>query len=67
MMSTETPVLSILVVTNMYPPHHYGGYELSCWDVMRRLQTRGHWVIVLTTDRSVHYRIPKRRSPTCRS
>jgi glycosyltransferase involved in cell wall biosynthesis len=34
----------------MYPPHHLGGYELSCWDVMRRLEARGHHVEVLTTD-----------------
>ena len=28
----------ILVVTNMYPPHHLGGYELSCYDVVERLR-----------------------------
>ncbi|MGH2728564.1 MAG: glycosyltransferase, partial [Actinomycetota bacterium] len=39
----------ILVLTNMYPPHHLGGYELSCWDVMQRLRARGHEVTVLTT------------------
>jgi glycogen synthase len=39
----------ILVITNMYPPHHLGGYELSCRDVMLRLQARGHEVLVLTT------------------
>src|SRR3954469_8233557 len=43
----------ILTITNMYPPHHLGGYELSCWDVMRRLQSRGHDVRVLTTDMRV--------------
>ena len=39
----------ILVVTNMYPPHHYGGYELSCRDVVERLRARGHEVTVLTS------------------
>ena len=34
----------------MYPPHHLGGYELSCRDVMDRLRARGHVVEVLTTD-----------------
>jgi glycogen(starch) synthase len=34
----------------MYPPHHLGGYELACWDVMRRLEARGHRIHVLTTD-----------------
>lgn len=40
----------VLVLANMYPPHHLGGYELSCRDVMTRLARRGHEVAVLTTD-----------------
>lgn len=43
----------ILVLSNMYPPHHYGGYELSCRDVMGRLRNRGHEVSVLTTTMRV--------------
>lgn len=43
----------VLVVTNMYPPHHYGGYELSCRDVVERWRARGHEVAVLTTDMRV--------------
>ncbi len=43
----------ILVLTNMYPPHHLGGYELSCWDVMQRLRRRGHEITVLTTTMRV--------------
>ncbi|MCU1378723.1 MAG: glycosyl transferase group 1 [Acidimicrobiales bacterium] len=39
----------VLVLSNMYPPHHLGGYELSCRDVMVRLEARGHEVTVLTT------------------
>src|SRR5205814_9484261 len=39
----------ILVITNMYPPHHYGGYELACRDVVGRWRRRGHEVTVLTT------------------
>jgi glycosyltransferase involved in cell wall biosynthesis len=34
----------------MYPPHHLGGYELSCRDVVDRLRARGHDVTVLTTS-----------------
>lgn len=37
----------------MYPPHHFGGYELSCRDVMDRLRDRGHEVTVLTTTMRV--------------
>ena len=33
----------------MYPPHHLGGYELSCRDVMDRFAARGHQITVLTT------------------
>lgn len=39
-----------LVVSNLYPPHYLGGYELSCRDVMERWAARGHDVRVLTTD-----------------
>lgn len=40
----------ILVITNQYPPHHLGGYELSCRDVVDRWRRRGHDVQVLTGD-----------------
>lgn len=40
----------VLCVTSWYPPHHFGGYELSCHDVMTRLAERGHHVEVLTSD-----------------
>ena len=39
----------VLVITTMYPPHHLGGYELSCADVVERWRRRGHDVSVLTT------------------
>lgn len=42
--------MRVLVLTNMYPPHAYGGYELSCRDVMARWRRRGHDVMVLTSD-----------------
>lgn len=34
----------------MYPPHHLGGYELSCEDVVERWRARGYRVEVLTTS-----------------
>lgn len=46
--------MRILVLSNMYPPHHIGGYELSCKDVMDRLRARGHEITVLTTTMRVH-------------
>jgi glycogen(starch) synthase len=42
--------MRVLVVTNMYPPHHYGGYELSCQDTVERFVSAGHEVSVLTSD-----------------
>lgn len=42
--------MRILVITNMYPPHHYGGYELSCQDTVRRFVADGHEVSALTSD-----------------
>jgi glycogen(starch) synthase len=39
----------VLVLTQMYPPHHLGGYEGLCRDVVERWCARGHDVEVLTT------------------
>jgi glycogen synthase len=43
-------VTRILTITNWYPPHHRGGYELNCADVMTRLAARGHDVEVLCSN-----------------
>ena len=42
--------MRILAVGNMYPPHHFGGYELVWRAAMRHLEDHGHSVRVLTTD-----------------
>jgi len=44
-----TAAMKILVVSNLYPPHHVGGYELGCRDVVQALRARGHRVHVLTS------------------
>jgi glycosyltransferase involved in cell wall biosynthesis len=41
--------MRVLAITNMYPPHHYGGYELLCEGAMQHLAERGDEVTVLTT------------------
>lgn len=46
--------MDVLVVTSLYPPHSFGGYESSCRDVVTRWRARGHAVTVLTT----HTRLP---------
>ncbi len=42
--------MRVLTVGNMYPPHHYGGYELVWRSAVEHLRSRGHEVRVLTTD-----------------
>jgi len=41
--------MNILVVSNFYPPHYLGGYELGCRDIVEGLRKRGHHVVVLTS------------------
>ncbi|HLM24748.1 MAG TPA: glycosyltransferase, partial [Pyrinomonadaceae bacterium] len=45
--------LRICVVTNYYPPHFIGGYELGCRDIVEALKSRGHQVRVLTSTYKV--------------
>jgi len=56
-MSTASPTttggLKICVVSNYYPPHFIGGYELGCRDVVEALRGRGHQVRVLTSTYNV--------------
>ncbi len=47
--------MRILVASNLYPPHHIGGYELRCRDIVNGLSERGHEVCVLTSN----YGMPK--------
>jgi glycogen synthase len=42
--------MRVLTLTNGYPPHAYGGYELTCDDVMRRFREHGHEATVLTVE-----------------
>ena len=45
--------MRILVITDLYPPVGFGGYELECAALVRRLR-RSHDVLVLTSDRDRH-------------
>jgi glycogen synthase len=45
--------MRVLAVTNLYPPHAFGGYEWTCFDAMSRLREAGHDVEILTTDTTV--------------
>jgi glycogen(starch) synthase len=51
--SQRSPSMRILVISNFYPPHFIGGYELGCRDVVEALKSRGHEVRVLTSTYGV--------------
>jgi len=42
--------MRILTISNLYPPHYVGGYELRCETVVNALRARGHTVEVLTSN-----------------
>jgi glycosyltransferase involved in cell wall biosynthesis len=44
-------VARVLVLSSFYPPHHFGGYELACYDVVQRWRARGHDVHILTSTK----------------
>jgi glycosyltransferase involved in cell wall biosynthesis len=41
--------MRILVLSNLYPPHHAGTYDFRCQQVTEALRLRGHAVFVLTS------------------
>jgi len=45
--------MRVLAISNLFPPHAYGGYEMSCADVLARFRERGHDVTVLTSTATV--------------
>lgn len=45
--------MKILALTNLYPPHYLGGYELIAYAVLNNLKRRGHEVVVLTSNHVV--------------
>ena len=45
--------MKVLVLSNFYPPHFIGGYELGCSDVVEALNNRGYDVRVLTSTHGV--------------
>jgi glycogen(starch) synthase len=48
--------MKILTITNLYPPHEIGGYELRCRDICDRLKALGHEIHVLTSDHHIEGR-----------
>jgi glycogen(starch) synthase len=52
------------MLSNFYPPHHIGGYELRCRSVVDGLRRRGHNVHVLTSCHGMAAAGPPARSVT---
>ena len=42
--------MKILLISNLYPPHYVGGYELRCSQAAKYLHNAGHEVRVLTSS-----------------
>lgn len=40
--------MKILVLTNLYPPHHAGTFDNHCQTVTESLRLRGHTILILT-------------------
>ena len=55
--------MRILVITNLLPPHHLGGYELNCALVSKALAARGHEVRILTSDHGLNGNPPPSGEP----
>lgn len=47
--------MRVLILTDLYPPHYLGGYEIACQQAADQLRSLGHQVQVLTTT----YGVPK--------
>lgn len=57
--------MRLLTLTNAYPPHDYGGYELTCRDVMEIFARAGHEITVLTSTARVQG-VEETREPAVR-
>ena len=50
--------MRLLFISNLYPPHHLGGYEQLCQEVATQLTARGHEITVLTST----FQVPGRQT-----
>jgi glycosyltransferase involved in cell wall biosynthesis len=51
--------MNILIVSNLFPPHFLGGYEILCAQVCQSLKERGHSLHVLTSDHGLKPEDPR--------
>ena len=57
----QTLGMKLLVISNLYPPHVLGGYEMLCAEVCSALHRRGHDLLVLTSTHGIDKEAPPRR------
>ena len=46
--------MKILVLANLYPPHHAGTYDLRCQSVTESLRLRGHSTLIVTSNHGLN-------------
>src|ERR1044071_1938656 len=46
--------MRIVVLTNLFPPHHAGTYDLRCQSVTEALALRGHNLLVVTSNHGLN-------------
>ena len=46
--------MKILVLANLYPPHHAGTYDLRCQSVTESLRLRGHSTLIATSNHGLN-------------
>src|SRR6266480_2687166 len=47
-------LVKILVLTNLYPPHHAGTYDLRCQAITDALRLRGHTTLIATSNHGLN-------------
>jgi len=41
--------MKIIFLTDYFPPNHLGGAEMVAWQLAKKIQEKGHYVLILTT------------------
>jgi glycogen synthase len=54
--------VKILVLTNLYPPHHAGTFDTHCQRVTESLKLRGHTICIVTSNHGLQTEIVDRET-----
>ncbi len=64
--SGEEMRVKICVISNLFPPHIVGGYEILCQQAIQALGNRGHDILVLTSGHGMDPDVPAPAEPGIR-